>query len=79
MRCLAFWMVLIGVTLSAAWAQQPAKDPMPLGVAFGNVREACVLASEELLVGKQARVLSESMDTILAALMIYEQYVTTQK
>ena len=59
-----------------AFAQNPPKAAMPLGVAWQNVNAACAVASDEILTGKQGRALRESLGVLQKALVIYEQYTT---
>lgn len=67
--------VLAGVALAQKAADKP---PMPLATAWQNVQAACAMAMDDLLVGRQARALRESLVTIQKALVIYEQYTTVK-
>lgn len=69
------------VAACAAIAQKAAekKAPMPLATAWQNVNAACSMAMDDLLVGRQAKALRESLLTMQQALVIYEQYTTVKK
>lgn len=76
-RGMLVWCVAIALTLGAAWGGQKVKEPMPLAVAYKNVSATCDMAKEELLVGKQSKLVDQSLATIYAALVAYEQYVAS--
>ena len=72
--CMAL-CVVAGVALAQKAADKP---PMPLATAWQNVQAACSMAMDDLLVGRQAKALRESLLTLQKALVIYEQYTTVK-